>query len=46
MQEQKIAFEILLKILSGMGSTSSMVESSSVKVIFLLTISKVTDLPS
>jgi len=44
--EQKIAFKTLVKMFTGMGSTSSMSESSSVKDVRLLTISKVMDVPS
>jgi len=46
MQEQKIACEILLRMFSGMKPASAMVEPSSVKVVRLLTISKVIDIPS
>jgi len=46
MQEQKIVLKILSKMLSGMGSTSSVLKSSSTKDIRLFTISNVIDLPS
>jgi len=46
MQEQKIVLKILLKMLSGMRSTSSVLKSSSTKDIRLFTISNVIDLPS